>query len=462
MFSLNTMRPFEEFSALTQMASQDKEMQQKVHVASNTYIHSFQNGLKQFSNLELARDRAAYVRWKVIENLDKYLIEFESSIIRRGGKVLWANDTQSALYEIDQIIKKRNVNSIVKGKSMVAEEIGLNEHLRKQGVTVYETDLGEYIVDQANERPFHLVTPAMHKSRTEIAQLLNEKICSSLDATAQELTDDVRQELRDKFTTADLGITGANFLVADSGLISVTENEGNARLSSTFVKTQIVLATIEKVVPTISDLELLLSLLATYGTGQKLTAYNTLMGPKGQDDVDGPTEFIVILIDNGRSHLLAQPDQRQALTCIKCGACQNVCPVFQTIGGHAYNTTYGGPIGAVITPHMKGLDDYKHLSTASTLCGKCTDICPVKIDIHNHILRNRRDVVANGFVKNAEKLMWFSWKKIMLNRKNMNKGVSIKQFMLNSFFKTAWGENREFPKLADKSFNQQWREGFGG
>jgi L-lactate dehydrogenase complex protein LldF len=222
-----------------------------------------------------------------------------------------------------------------------------------------------------------------------------------------------------------------------------------------------VLAGIERIVPNINDLDLLLPLLAAYGTGQNLTAYNTIVGPRAAEDVDGPKEFIVILIDNGRSNLLALPDQRQALACIKCGACSNVCPVFQTIGGHAYGTAYTGPIGAVITPIMKGLDEYKHLSNASTLCGKCTDICPVKIDIHNHLLRNRRDVVNNGLAKNAEKLMWFSWKKIMLARKNMNKGTSIKQFMLNSFFKSSWGERREFPKLAERSFNQMWREQFG-
>lgn len=456
------MRTSDDFIKLSETASTDKEMQEKVRYAVSQYEQSWNNGIKQFGHLELARDRAAYIRWKVIENLDKYLIEFEASVIRRGGKVLWANDVETALQEINAIVEKRKAKSIVKGKSMVAEEIGLNHYLRNKGITVYETDLGEFIIDKAGEKPFHIVTPAMHKSRVEVAELLNNAISSSLDADAAELSNDVRQELRNKFTTADIGITGANFLIADSGMVSITENEGNIRLSTTFVKTHIVLAGIEKIIPSINDAELMMALLATYGTGQKLTAYNTLVGPKSADDTDGPTEFIVILVDNGRSNLLAQPDQRQALACIKCGACHNVCPVFQTIGGHAYNTTYSGPIGSVITPHLKGLEEYKHLSTASTLCGKCTDVCPVKIDIHNHLLRNRRDAVNQGFEKNAEKLMWFSWKKIILSRKNMNKGNSIKQFMLNSFFKSAWGNQREFPKLADKSFNQLWRESFGG
>jgi L-lactate dehydrogenase complex protein LldF len=455
------MRKADDFIAQTEIHAFDRDTRLKVQQAVHKYESAVVQGKQQYHNLELARERAAYVRWKVIENLDKYLIEFEASVMRKGGKVLWASDIETAQQEIEQILTKRNARKIVKGKSMMAEEIGLNDFLRKKGLEVIETDLGEYIVDKAGEPPYHPVTPAMHKSRQEIASLLNGIISSSLDASAEELSDDVRNAIRNDYLTADVGISGANFLIADSGMVAITENEGNARLSSTFVNTHIVLAGIEKVLPTLNDLDLMWPLLATHGTGQKMTAYNTVVGPRSQEDQDGPKEFIVILIDNGRSNLLAQPDQRQALTCIKCGACSNVCPVFQTIGGPTYDTPYAGPIGAVITPHMKGLEEFKHLSNASTLCGKCTDVCPVKIDLHNHLLRNRRDVVNTGLAKNSEKLMWFSWKKIMLSRKNMNKGNSIKQFMLNSFFKTAWGERREFPKLADKSFNQLWREQFG-
>jgi L-lactate dehydrogenase complex protein LldF len=455
------MHKHEEFIALTEKSAFDVETQHKVRYAVQQYEQSLEQGKTQYVNLDLAKDRAAYIRWKVLENLDKHLIEFESNITRKGGKVIWASDAATALNEVYQIISKRNATQIVKSKTMMGEEIGLNAFLRNKGLTVYETDLGEFIVDLAGEAPFHSVTPAMHKSREEVAGLLNDKISSSLEASAQELSDDVRNELRDKFYKADIGITGANFLLADSGLVSITENEGNARLCTSFVKTHIVLAGIEKIVPSINDLDTLYPLLSTFGTGQQLTAYNTLLGPRQPEDEDGPSEFIVVLIDNGRSNLLAQHDQRQALACIKCGACSNVCPVFQTIGGPAYGTPYSGPIGAVTTPHLSGMDAFKHLSQASTLCGKCTDVCPVKIDLHNHLLRNRRDVVNNGMVKKGEKLMWYSWKKIVLTRKNMNKGSSIKQFMLNSFFKGAWGERKVFPKIAEKSFNQLWREQFG-
>jgi L-lactate dehydrogenase complex protein LldF len=451
----------EEFLSSAEAIVFDVDYRHKINDAIAHYEKSFVEGLKQYSNLELARERSAYIKWKVSENLDKYLIEFEASVMRRGGKVIWAHDIETAQNEIEQILQRVNAKSIVKSKSSVCEEIGLNKLLRKKGFEIYETDLGEYIVDVAGEKPFHFVTPAMHKNTKEIAKLLNEKISSSLDADAHELSIDVRNELRDKFLIADVGITGANFLIADSGMVSITENEGNARLAFTFAKTHVVIAGIEKVIPTINDLDLFFPLLATYGTGQKITAYNSIVGPQNIEDDETTGSFFVILIDNGRSNLLAQPDQRQALSCIKCGACLNVCPVFKNIGGHTYGTVYNGPIGSVTSPHTNGLKEYKHLSFASPLCGKCTDVCPVKIDIHNHLVRNRRDIINSGAINSGEKLIWFTWKKMMQKRKTMNKGASIKNFMLKQFFKTSWGERREFPKLSEKSFNQLWRERFG-
>ena len=455
------MRKSEEFLTLSEQFAFNREHRERMQVNVHRYQEAFAQGKSQFANLELARDRAAYLKWKVTENLDKYLIDFESNLIRRGGRVLWADDVNAALTEVEGILKKYNAQLVVKGKSSVAEEIGLNAYLRNKGIEVVETDLGEYVVDVAGEKPYHMVTPAMHKSKLEITQLLNDKIGTSIDADATEITTDVREHLRTKFAKATVGITGANFLMADAGLVGITENEGNARLCSSLPKVHIVIAGIDKVIPSINDAELFFSLLATYGTGQRLTTYNTIVGPKSADDIDGPQEFVVILVDNGRSNVLAQHEQRQALGCIRCGACLNVCPVYQTIGGHAYGNTNKGPIGAVLSQHQFGVDEYKHLSYASPICGKCTDVCPVKIDLHNHLVRNRKDAVAQGFTKNAEKLMWYSWKKIILSRKNMNKGASIKGFMLKQFFKASWGERREFPKLADKSFNQLWRERFG-
>ncbi|MCU0421486.1 MAG: LUD domain-containing protein [Bacteroidia bacterium] len=455
------MRKAEQFISDTEKISTNKEHYSVMQAYGDRYMVSHQTAKKQFQNLNLARERAAYAKWKVTENLDKYLIEFESAIIRKGGKVLWADDAQIALQEIEGLVKKYNAQKIVKGKSMLSDEIGLNAYLRDKGYQVQETDLGEYIIDEAGERPYHMVMPAMHKKTAEIAYLLNEKTTTALDADAEHITADVRQTLRPVFTAADMAITGANFLIADSGLVGITENEGNIRLSLAFAKVHVVVAGIDKLIPSLADIDLFFSLLATYGTGQQLTGYNTVVGPKTSNEIDGPAEFIVLLVDNGRSNLLAQHDQRQALGCIKCGACHQVCPVFHQIGGHAYGVSTNGPIGAVTAQYLSNHDEHKHLSFASPLCGKCTDICPVKIDIHNHLTRNRRDTTQKNLIKNSEKLMWYSWKKFMLSRKNMNKGQTIKSLMIKGFFKSSWGNDRLFPTLAEKSFNQLWRERFG-
>lgn len=455
------MRPADQFLNDTINASANKEQRNVVVVHQQRYHEALGKARSQYKNEVLAKDRAAYLKWKVTENLDKYLIDFEATLIRRGGRVVWAHDAETARKEILQLITKTGAQQVFKSKSMLSEEIALNSFLRSSSLEVIETDVGEYIIDVAAEAPFHMVNPAMHKSEKEIAALLNSKIGTSMDADADTITADVRDAMRAYFNKAslDVCITGANFLIADSGMVAITENEGNIRMITALAKTHIVIAGIDKIIPSINDIDTFFPLLATYGTGQKLTVYNSVIGPKTADDHDAATEFIVVLIDNGRTNLLAQPDQRQALSCIKCGACANVCPVFTFIGGHSYGVTSSGPIGAVTQPHEKGFDEFKHLSYASSLCGNCTQICPMKIDLHNHLLRNRRDSVQQGHAKSAEKLMWYSWKKMMLSRKNMNKGASIKNFMLKSFFKTSWGENREFPKVAEKSFNQIWREG---
>lgn len=417
-------------------------------------------GKEQFSNLGLATKRAAFIRNKSIEKLDKYLVEFDANFSKRGGKVIWAQDTEEALKEILQIMVKANAKTVVKGKSMATEEIGFNEALEKNGIESIETDLGEYIVQLRNEAPYHIVTPAMHLSKEDIAKTFNEKKGTPLDWTPEQITAFVRQELREKYTKAEIGVIGSNFIIADIGAVAMTENEGNGLMSTAFPKVQIAIAGIEKVIPSMEDLDLFWPLLSTYGTGQNLTVYNTIYtGPKQSKEVDGPEEMYVILLDNGRSSLLAQPEQRQSLGCIRCGACLNACPVYRTVGGHAYNTTYSGPIGSVITPFLKDKQDFKHLSYASSLCGKCTEVCPVKIDIHKLLLSNRRDFVKAGNTTKKENWVWFFWKGAMLKRANMDKGgAKLKNFMLRQFFKKQWGNRRDLPQVASKSFNQIWKE----
>ena len=436
------------------------EHRRKIQFNTEQYNKKVVQGKTQYLNLELAKTRAAGLRNKTTEHLDKYLIEFESNFIKHGGKIIWAQDAAEANREIAALLKKANVTSVVKSKSMVTEEIGLNEYLKKEGIESLETDLGEFIQQLDGEAPYHIVTPAMHKSKEDVAKLFHEKKGTPEKFSPNEIMNWTREHMREKYKAAGAGITGANFLAADTGAISICENEGNASMSMAFPKIHIVISGIEKIIPSFKDLDLFLSLLSTHGTGQQLTVYNSIVsGPKQQGEKDGPEELILVLLDNGRSTILAQTEQRRALNCIRCGACLNACPVYEGVGGHAYGNVYSGPIGAALLSHMGGMNEFKHLSYASTICGKCTEVCPVKIDIHKLLLFNRRDAVAGGMVTKTENMMWFFWKGAMLKRSKMDKGgPKLKNFMMRQFFRKSWGERRELPSVAQKSFNQLWRE----
>ena len=438
----------------------DKDHRRIINYNIGKYDVAVERGLSKFANLENSKRKAHTIKWKVIENLDKLLPEFESNFQRKGGKVIWANDAAEANKEILQIIKKAGAKTVIKSKSMATEEIHLNEFLEENQIETVESDLGEYIVQLLGQKPYHIVTPAMHLSKEDIAKLFNERFDTPIDATPEQLTQKARELLREKNTSADVGITGGNFLIADSGSIALTENEGNTRLTTTFPKIHIAIVGIEKVIPSINDLDLFWPILSTHGTGQNLTVYNTILGgPRQSDESDGPEEMYVILLDNGRTNLLAEKDQRQGLYCIRCGACLNACPIYKNIGGHTYDTTYSGPIGSIITPHMDGMKEFKHLSYASSLCGKCSEVCPVKIDIHKMLLLNRRDSVEQGLSARVESLGWKGWKMGMIKRKMMDMfGGKFKNLLLKKFFKKSWGNHRVLPQVAEKSFSKQWQE----
>ena len=424
------------------------------------YYTAFEKGKSKFYDLENSKKKANLIKWKVMENLDRYLVEFEANFTANGGKVIWANDAEEARQEIWKIFEQHQASSVIKSKSMATEEIELNHFLEKKGIQPIESDLGEYIIQLLNHKPYHFVTPAMHLSLEEIAKLFHEKFDTPLDSSAEQLTMKARELLRDQYTTADIGISGANFLVAETGSIAITENEGNARLTTSFPKVHIAVVGIEKIIPTVQDLDLFWPLLASHGTGQNLTVYNSLLsGPKKQGEKDGPEEMYVVLLDNGRSNLLEKKDQRQGLYCIRCGSCLNVCPIYQNIGGHTYETTYQGPIGSLISPHLSGMKEFKHLSNASSLCGKCTEVCPVGIDIQKMLLLNRRDAVEEGLAPTAEKRMWNGFTFAVKKRKWLDFfGGGFKNFIMRNFFKKALGENRELPEFPNKSFSKQWKE----
>ncbi len=450
------------FIAKSTIKSADRDHRRKINFNISKYNAVVPQGKHQFADVHLARERAKNIKWKAIETLDKQLEDFEMAITRRGARVIWAEDASQALAAVKKICQEKNCKTLVKSKSMVTEEIHLNHFLEEQGIESVETDLGEYIQQLDKEPPYHIVTPAMHKSKEDIAKLFAEKLGTDPKLTPEQLTLVARDVLREKYRQAEVGVTGANFIIADIGAVAVTENEGNGRLSCSMPKTHIVIAGIEKVIPSMHDLALFWPLLATFGTGQQITSYNTIIaGPRQEGETDGPEEMYVILLDNGRTNVLMNPVQRESLYCIRCGACLNACPVYKNIGGHTYGTTYSGPIGAVLTPNLKKLGEWKHLSHASSLCGNCTEVCAVKINLHELLLENRHEAAEEGYAPMAEKLAWKGWRMAMLRRGWMNMANgNMKNKLINSVAK-AWTRHRgklDFPK---KSFNQQWKEKYG-
>ncbi|MGV3642250.1 MAG: LutB/LldF family L-lactate oxidation iron-sulfur protein [Adhaeribacter sp.] len=437
----------------------DLDHRQKIRFNIGKYNVAVKKGLLQYQDHELARTRASYIKTNVINNLDKYLTQFERNFTQRGGKVIWATTAEEALREIGQIMKRKRAKSVVKAKSMTTEEIHLNDFLEKNGIETVETDLGEYIVQLAGQRPYHIVTPAMHMSKKDIAELFVKKLRIAPTDDAQELVLTARRLLREKYTTAEVGVTGGNFLIADIGGVAVTENEGNARLSTTFPKTHIAVVGIEKMIPSVMDLDLFWPLLSTSGTGQQVTVYNTIFtGPRQPKETDGPEEMYVVLLDNGRTNLLALPEKREALNCIRCGACLNVCPVYKNIGGHTYETTYSGPIGSVISPHYNGMAENKHLSFASSLCGACTSVCPVKINLHQLLLLNRQQSVAEGHTEKEERWAMKAWELAMTHKSLMNMVPgSFKSYGLRLILKDTWSKQREPLKAAPKTFQDLWK-----
>jgi L-lactate dehydrogenase complex protein LldF len=419
-----------------------------------------------FQDWEAARQAASAIKWEGINQLDKYLVEFAEKIEARGTKVHWASNGQQARDIILGIIQEKKARSIIKSKAMTSEEIHLNEVLEKAGFEVVESDLGEFIVQLRKEAPYHIVFPAMHLTRGDISELFARELGSAPTQSPEELTMIARRVLRQKYLTADIGLTGANFAVAETGMVSITENEGNARLTAALPKVMITLLGIEKILPRLEDLALFLPMLATAGTGQPLTCYNSLYGgPRQAGETDGPEEYHVVLLDNRRTELLADAEQRDALHCIRCGACLNVCPIFRNVGGHTYGTTYSGPIGSVITPHLRGLQDWKHLSFASSLCGACTEACPVKIDLHHHLLQNRRNASKQKpslFEKLGFRLFAF-----IINRPGWYQLVKRAGRLVQKLHPWVrgtrldpahgWTKTRELPPIARQTFKEFWR-----
>ena len=428
-----------------------------------TYDAAVARGKMRFADWQNGRSHAAAIKWETINRLDHYLEQFERNVLTNGGHVFWAETAADAREHVLQLARHHGVHKVVKSKSMTTEEIHLNEALEAADIHTVETDLGEYICQIRGEPPYHIVTPVMHLTKTDIARTFQEKLGAPPTDSAEELAMIARAKLRREFMTADMGITGANFAIADTGMIALTENEGNARLSFSLPRVHVVVVGIEKLIPRFEDLALFWPLLSTSGTGQAVTAYNSLIGgPRQAREVDGPQEFHVILLDNGRTRLLADAEQRDALHCIRCGACLNACPVYKNIGGHAYGTTYQGPIGSVITPHLRDAREWSHLPYASSLCGACTDVCPMRIDLHHHLLHNRRNAVQRRFDNPIQRFLFRAWLWAMQSPTryaitgklgNLALRLGIAQPLLKP-----WTAHREFPTPPRQTFKDYWRQ----
>ena len=383
--------------AASRAAVADLELRRKLENATGRHLGHVAEMRADFPPFDQERDTARRIKEDAIGRLDELLIELKDRLETNGCKVFVATDATEARDYILDVARRVGAKRVVKGKSMTTEEIALNPAFTDAGIEPVETDLGEYIVQLRKETPSHIITPAIHLSREDIGKLFAEKLSIPYTPEPEKLTAAARERLRSMFLSAEMGVTGVNFAIAETGTLVLVENEGNGRFSSTLPDTLVTLMGIEKVIPKLADLSHFLEILARTATGQKLTCYtNFINGPRGDGDLDGPREVHVVMLDNGRSAMLADPVLREALYCLRCGACLNVCPVYRRIGGHAYGFPYSGPIGSIVSPNLFG-SAAAQLPFASTLCGACRDICPVKIDIPRILLHMRwKESRGNG------------------------------------------------------------------
>ncbi|MFY0544330.1 LutB/LldF family L-lactate oxidation iron-sulfur protein [Brevibacillus sp. H7] len=461
--------PSTAFSDRVEKALHDEQMKRAVPFTQDRLRSGRMQAADALGNIEEWRELASSIRMHTIEYLDSYLEQLAENVRNNGGHVYFAAEAADAVDYVKQVAKAKNAKSLIKSKSMVSEEIHLNKHLEESGFRVVESDLGEYIIQLAGETPSHLIAPAIHKSRAQVAQLFSEVAKRELSDDTTELCQFAREQLRKEFLEADIGISGCNFAVADTGSVVLISNEGNARLTTTLPKVHIAIMGLERIVPTWTELDIIVSMLTRSATGQKLSVYMTAInGPRRAEDLDGPEEFHLIILDNGRSDILGTAYQ-EVLKCIRCGACLNVCPVYRHIGGHAYGGVYSGPIGAVLTPLLEGYEEWRELPYASSLCGACTEVCPVKIPLHDLLIEHRKDEVEQGHASWAEKLAFKGFGFLTSHPAAYQTAVKMAHqgtglFAKDGFISSGpgplegWTEVRDLPQPAKQSFREWWKE----
>lgn len=462
----------QDFQQASHQALSDFALQTALARAKSGFIDKRLRAVSAMPEFEDLCEQAAHIKDHALEHLDFYLEQYEQKVVDSGGKVHWAQDSDAACKIIVQICKQASAKIVTKGKSMMAEEIGLNSALIEAGLEPVETDLGEYILQLAEEMPSHIIAPAVHKTREQISELFfhhhQQYGCNKKLWEIPELVDEVRRILRAKFLSADVGITGANFLIAETGDNVIVTNEGNGDLTCTLPRVHIVVAGIEKVIPTLEDASLLLRVLARSATGQAMSAYTTFtVGPKRTGDADGPEQYHVVLIDNGRSEILAS-EYQSILRCLRCGACLNHCPVYSAIGGHSYNSVYPGPMGSVLTPLLNRLENSADLPNACTLNRRCETVCPVEIPLPELIRRLRTDQFRQRLTTKTSRFALAVWaffaKRSSLYHKISNITIVLlyffgkkKGYISPMPFMGSWTRHRDFPVPQEKTFMAQWK-----
>lgn len=444
----------------------DPRLQLAIYSATKRLMDHRANAIEpsRLPDYQQLRDHANHIKKHTIEHLDYYLEQLETNLIAHGGKVVYCRGGAEVADFVLGVARDRDARLIVKSKSMTTEEIDLNDGLERGRVETVETDLGEYILQLAHQHPYHIVAPALHMTRYDVAEIFAKNLGVPNEVVIENQTKIARAVLREKFLKADIGVTGANFLIADSGAVVLVENEGNARLTTSAPKIHIAVAGIEKVIPRAQDLGVFLNLLGRSATGQPLTVYTSfLSGPRRASEIDGPDEFYLVLLDNGRTKLLADPEKRQSLYCIRCGACLNHCPVYRKIGGHNYPWIYSGPIGAIITPQFHGVSEDSWLPFASSLCGACAEVCPVKIEIPKVLLKLRAEVTQAERREGRgglERFTFVVWAWIMTHPKLYlalaRIGSKLAPLAPNIGPLRNWAREREVPRIASRSFHQWW------
>ena len=465
-----------EFKRTAATALEDPGVQASLGGLYDGFHQARERAAEATPDWEELRDRARTIKSHTVDNLDHYLEMVEDNVTKNGGNVYFAKDAASGSKYIVDLARDRGESMVIKGKSMLSEEMGLNTRLSDAGIEAVETDLGEYIMQLAEEPPYHIIVPAVNKSKEDVAELFHERLGAPLYREIPDLAAEARRRLREKFVQADMGITGANFVVAETGTLVLVTNEGNGRLSTSMPRIHVAIMGMEKVVPSMEDLGTFLRLLIRSATGQRISSYvTTVNGPRRTEDEDGPEEFHLVIVDNGRSKLLADPELRETLFCLRCGACLNACPVYRKVGGHAYGWVYSGPIGAVVNPVLTGVPDAKDLPYASSLCGACREVCPVKINIPRMLLRLRNDLAegetrkADKNVSLAEKLVMKGWRLAVTNSLTFglaNKVGRVVQWPLLRGGKirflppplSGWTKYRDFPRVSATPFSARWRK----